>query len=98
MLSFCCFKITDLFQRKTSHETMGLYLGGLIIGRTLASEIWGRGLIYGRDFSLGGGGAYYWNFTVGYSAAQFDSAVNLVEMKYYSENGKSTACNIFNYT
>ena len=44
---------------------MGLYLGGLIIGRIFASEIWGayfwEGLFCGGG---GGGGAYYWNFTV----------------------------------
>ena len=57
---------------------MGLYSGGLIIGWTFASEIWGR-LIFGRAylfiylfilfyfFFLGGGGGgegYYRNFTV----------------------------------
>ena len=44
---------------------MGLYSGGLIIGRIFASEIWGA---YFRDRLLflwgGGGGAYYRNFTV----------------------------------
>ena len=53
---------------------MGLYTGGLIIGRIFASEIWGP---YFREglyiylyiylfFSAGGGegGAYYRNFTV----------------------------------
>ena len=47
---------------------MGLCLGGLIVGRIFASEIWG--LIFGRSylfiylFFFGGGGAYYQNFTV----------------------------------
>ena len=45
---------------------MGLYLGGLIIGRIFASEIWGAsvfsgGLIFWRGE---GGGAYYRIFTV----------------------------------
>ena len=46
---------------------MGLYSGGLVIGRIFASEIWGGG---GRLFSgglivfLGGRGTYYRNFTV----------------------------------
>ena len=43
---------------------MRLYWGGLIIGRTFASEIWG--LIFGRAYFFflgGGGGAYYRNFT-----------------------------------
>ena len=39
---------------------MGLYSGGLMIGRVFASEIWG--LIFGRAYF--GGGAYYWNFMV----------------------------------
>ena len=41
---------------------MGLYLGGLIIGRIFASEIMGRGGLCsgGRIFE----GAYYRNFTV----------------------------------
>ena len=54
---------------------MGLYSGGFIIGRILASEIWGEGLIFGRAylfiylfiylfFFWGGGAAYYGNFTV----------------------------------
>ena len=45
---------------------MGLYLGGLIIGRIFASEIW-RGyflFIYLFFFFWGGGGDYYRNFTV----------------------------------
>ena len=33
---------------------MGLHLGGLIIGRIFASEIWGA--YFGRAFFLGGGG------------------------------------------
>ena len=45
---------------------MGLYLGGLIIGRIFASVISGayfpRGLFFGGGG--GGGGAYYRNFTV----------------------------------
>ena len=44
---------------------MGLYLGGLIIGRIFASEIWGAYLREG--FFLGGGRAYcpyYRSFTV----------------------------------
>ena len=42
---------------------MGLYSGGLIIGRIFASEIWGA---YFREdlFWAGGGGAYYRNFTI----------------------------------
>ena len=45
---------------------MGLYLGGLIIGRIFASEIWGAYFLF---FFLGGGGgvgAYYGNFIVIY--------------------------------
>ena len=51
---------------------MGLYPGGLIIGRIFASEIWGAyfreglyfgggggGLIFGRAYILGGWGAYF---------------------------------------
>ena len=42
---------------------MGLYLGGLIIGRIFASEIWGfifgRGSIFYFFWGVGGGGAYY---------------------------------------
>ena len=36
---------------------MGLYSGGLIIGRIFESEIWGGGLIFGRPyyFLVGGG-------------------------------------------
>ena len=56
---------------------MGLYSGGLIIGRIFPSEIWGGGgLIFGRAyyyyfiyflfFLAGGGGAYYRGFTVYY--------------------------------
>ena len=43
---------------------MGLYSGGLIIGKVFASEIWGGG---GGGLFSGGlifGGAYYRNFTV----------------------------------
>ena len=45
---------------------MGLYLGGLIVGRIFAFEIWGA---YFREgllllFFWGGGGAYYRNVTV----------------------------------
>ena len=42
---------------------MGLYTGGLIMGRIFASEIWGA---YFREglFFWGGGGACYRNFTV----------------------------------
>ena len=36
---------------------MGLYLGGLIIGRICASEIWGA-----FSGALGGGGGYYPEF------------------------------------
>ena len=44
---------------------MGLYSGGLIIGRIFASEIWpGAYFRKGLFFFLGGGGAYYRNFTV----------------------------------
>ena len=35
---------------------MGLYSGGLIIGRTLASEIWGGGGAYFRESLFFGGG------------------------------------------
>ena len=48
---------------------MGLYLGGLIIGRIFTSEIWGAYfqeglfLFFYSFFSLGGGGIYYRNFT-----------------------------------
>ena len=38
---------------------MGLYLGGLIIGRICASDIWGA--YFQEGLFLGG---YYWNFTV----------------------------------
>ena len=41
---------------------MGLYSGGLIIGRIFASEIWGGAYLLGGVFF--GGGAYYRNFTV----------------------------------
>ena len=40
---------------------MGLYSGGLIIGRIFACEIWGA---YFRKGLFWGGGAYYQNFTV----------------------------------
>ena len=40
--------------------SMGLYSGGLIIGRIFASEIWGAYVREGLFF----GGAYYRNFTV----------------------------------
>ena len=45
---------------------MGLYSGGLIIGRIFASEILGRRLIFGRAYlGVGGGGrAYYSKVTV----------------------------------
>ena len=53
---------------------MGLYLGGLIIGRIFASEIWGAYFREGLFFFFGGGlilggayfggGAYHRNFTV----------------------------------
>ena len=44
---------------------MRLYSGGLIIGRTFASEIWGAYIREGFFFFWGGGGggAYYRNFT-----------------------------------
>ena len=42
---------------------MGLYLGGLIIGRIFACENWGAYFQEGL-FVGGGGGAYYRNFTV----------------------------------
>ena len=38
---------------------MGLHLGGLIIGRSLASEIWGA---YFREGLLGGGGGFLSEF------------------------------------
>ena len=43
------------FVNKTSSTNMsiGLYLGGLIIGRIFASEIWGA---YFRECLFGGGG------------------------------------------
>ena len=45
---------------------MGLYSGGLIIGRIFAPEIWGayfrEGLVF--FFLFFGGGAHYQNFTV----------------------------------
>ena len=44
---------------------MGLYSGGLIIGRIFASEIWGAYFREGFFFGGGGGmGAYYRNFKV----------------------------------
>ena len=43
---------------------MGLYTGGLIVGRIFASEIWGAYFWEGLFFFLGGGGAYYRNFTI----------------------------------
>ena len=47
---------------------MGLYSGGLITGRIFASEIIFRGggglFLGGLNFFLGGGEAYYQNFTV----------------------------------
>ena len=47
---------------------MGLYLGGLIIGKIFASEIWGayfrEGLLFLFFFLGGGGGGGYRNFTV----------------------------------
>ena len=41
---------------------MGLYSEGLIIGRILRLRF--GGLIFGRAYFRGGGGAYYRNFTV----------------------------------
>ena len=43
---------------------MGLYSGGLVIGGIFTSEIWGA--IFGRAyfFLVGGGRAFYRNFTV----------------------------------
>ena len=58
---------------------MGLYLGGLIIGRIFASEIWGayfhEGLLF---FFWGGGwwGAHYCNFMV---FSKFKKVINLLE-------------------
>ena len=46
---------------------MGLYSGGLIIGRIFASEIWGAYFSGGLIFF--GGGAYYGNFMVIYVSA-----------------------------
>ena len=45
---------------------MGVYLGGLIIGRMSLSEIYFGGLFSGGliNFSLSGRGTYYWNFMV----------------------------------
>ena len=40
---------------------MGLYSGGLIIGRIFASVIWGAYFWEGTFFCGGGGGAYYLN-------------------------------------
>ena len=47
---------------------MDLYLGGLIIARTFASEIWRAYFQEGYFFLAGGEGAYYWNF---YGIVQF---------------------------
>ena len=41
---------------------MGLYLGGLIIGRIFTSEIWGA--YFQEGLYLGEGGGYYRNFMV----------------------------------
>ena len=45
---------------------MGLYSGGLIIGRIFASDIWGGmwGLFSGGHIFFEGGVAYYRNFTI----------------------------------
>ena len=44
---------------------MGLYLGGRIIRRIFASDIWGGGGFFREGFFLGGGrGAYHQTFTV----------------------------------
>ena len=46
---------------------MGLYSGGLIIGRIFASEIWGayfREDLFWAGGGGGGGGGYYRNFTI----------------------------------
>ena len=45
---------------------MGLYSGGLIIGRIFESAIWGGGAYFREAlfFFGGGGGSYYRNFTV----------------------------------
>ena len=43
---------------KTANSNSPWASGGLIIGRIFASEIWGRGVIFGRAFFFfwGGGG------------------------------------------
>ena len=46
---------------------MGIYLGGLIIGRIFASEIGGAYFREGFFFG-GGGGTYFRNFTVCFSS------------------------------
>ena len=44
---------------------MGLYSGGLVIGRIFASEIWGGGAYFREgSFFFGGGGTYYRDFTL----------------------------------
>ena len=52
---------------------MGLYLGGLIIGRIFVSAIWGAYFREGLFLDGGGGegrGAYHRNFTVFYFRCQ----------------------------
>ena len=59
---------------------MGLYTGGLIIGRIFASEIffffWGGGLFSGGLILFWGGGAYYRNFTVCEKVARVKRSFN----------------------
>ena len=55
---------------------MGIYLGGLIIGRIFASEIWGAYCREGLFFA----GAYYPNFTV------FSKSVKQIETKLQNYN------------
>ena len=68
-------------------KSMDLYLGGLVIGRIFASEIWGA--YFRRAFFWGGGvgAAYYWNFTV----LPFIS-ITLLEIFLANLNGGGVFC------
>ena len=70
---------------------MGLYLGGLVIGRIFASEIWRshfrEGLLLLLFFFFWGGGAYYRNFTVFFS-------LNKVTVKSKEQSPDITNLNI----
>ena len=55
---------------------MGLYSGGLIIGRICASEIWGA--YFQEGFFFWGGGAYCRNFML-MSNSPFVSQVNITK-------------------